>query len=186
MKTLAGFLVGVAGLVLAFASDMALAATECNTGPPPNAPMSGSVAGSVVVNAGDFCVLGGAIVSGGVRVNDGGILIVCGSVINGGFIANGAANLIFGAEEIDCAGNVINGAVQISNTGPGVLSPAPSIALERSTVNGGVHLSGNRGPIALASNRIAGGLFCANNAFDLDNEGLSNAITGPARCKFGD
>jgi hypothetical protein len=47
----------------------------------------------IAVNAGDFCVLGGANISGGVRVNDGGILIVCGSVINGGFIANGAANL---------------------------------------------------------------------------------------------
>ena len=186
MRKLAGFLVGMAGLALAAASDGALAATECNTGPPPNAPLSGTVVGGVVVNAGDFCVLGGAIVSGGVQVNDGGILIVCGSVINGGFSANGAANLIFGAEEIDCAGNVINGAVQISNTGPGVLSPAPSIALERSAINGGVHLSGNRGPIALASNRIAGGLFCANNAFDLDDEGLSNVVTGAKRCKFGD
>ena len=187
MKTLAGFLVGMAGLALAVYSSGALAATECNTGPPPsNPPLSGTIVGGVVVNAGDFCVLGGANISGGVRVNDGGILIVCGSVINGGLIANGAANLIFGAEEIGCAGDVINGAVQISNSGPGVIPGAPSIALERSALNGGVHLSGNRGPIAVASNRIAGGLFCANNAFDLDDEGLSNVITGAIRCKFGD
>ncbi|HLW11667.1 MAG TPA: hypothetical protein VKU81_03120 [Casimicrobiaceae bacterium] len=186
MNRLAGFVVGVMSLAFATFSDGALAATECNTGPPPNPPLSGTVAGGVVVNAGDFCVLGGANVSGGVQVNDGGILIVCGSVINGGFIANGAANLIFGAEEIDCAGNVINGAVQITNTGPGVLSPAPSIALERSTINGGVHLTGNSGPIAVASNSIAGGLFCSKNGFDLDNEGLSNVITGAIRCKFGD
>jgi hypothetical protein len=121
-----------------------------------------------------------------VRVNEGGILIVCGSTINGGFIANGAAELIFGAEELDCRGDVINGAVHISNTGPGAFAPAPSIALERSTLNGGVRLSGNRGPIAVASNTIAGSLLCSNNAFDLEDEGSPNIITGGITCKFGD
>jgi hypothetical protein len=138
----------------------------------------------VVVNAGDFCFLGGANISGGVRVNEGGILIVCASTINGGFIANGAAELIFGAEELDCGGDVINGAVQISNTGPGVFPV--SIGLERSTINGGVHLSGNRGPIAVAANTISGGLFCSNNAFVLEDEGSPSTITGAIRCKFGD
>ena len=140
----------------------------------------------MVVNAGDFCILDGANVSGGVRVNEGGILIVCGSTINGGFIANGAANLIFGAEEINCAGDVINGAVQISNTGPGVLPPAPSIALERSTINGSVHLSGNSGVIAVATNTIAGALFCSNNAFDLDGRGVAEHNHRGSTCKFGD
>jgi len=189
MKKLAGlFLVGIAGLALAGFSGRALAApTECNTGPPGNAPLSGTIVGGLVVNAGDFCILGGANISGGVRVNEGGILIACASTINGGFIANGAAELIFGAEEIDCAGDVINGAVQISNTGPGILPPpGPSIALERSTINGGVHLSGNRGPIAVASNRIAGALVCSNNAFDLEDEGLPSLVTGGVRCQFGD
>jgi hypothetical protein len=187
MKRLAGlFLVGMAGLALTGFTGRALAVTVCNTGPPPNAQLSGTVVGGLVVNAGDFCVLGGANISGGVRVNEGGILIACASTINGGFIANGAAELIFGAEEIDCAGDLINGAVQISNTGPGALAPAPSIALERSTINGGVHLSGNRGPIAVATNRIAGPLLCSNNAFDLEDEGSPSLITGAVRCKFGD
>ena len=184
MNRLAGFL---AVLALAVSSSGALAATECNTGPPGNPPLSGAIVGGVVVNAGDFCILGGANVSGGVRVNEGGILIVCGSTINGGFSASKAAELIFGAEEIDCSGDVINGAINISNTGPGAFpAPAPSIALERSVINGSVHLSGNSGPIAIASNTIAGGLFCSNNAFDLDNEGFSNVVTGPIRCEFGD
>ena len=184
MNRLAEFL---AVLALAVSSSGALAATECNTGPPGNPPLSGTIVGGVVVNAGDFCILGGANVSGGVRVNEGGILIVCGSTINGGFSASKAAGLIFGAEEIDCSGDVINGAINISNTGPGAFpAPAPSIALERSGINGSVHLSGNSGPIAVASNTIAGGLFCSNNAFDLDNEGLSNVVTGAIRCKFGD
>jgi hypothetical protein len=174
------------GLALAVFSSHALATTICNTGPAPNPPLSGTVVGGVVVNAGDFCVLGGANVSGGVRVNEGGILIVCGSTINGGFVANGAAELIFGAEELDCRGDVINGAVHISNTGPGAFAPAPSIALERSTLNGGVRLSGNRGPIAVASNTIAGSLLCSNNAFDLEDEGSPNIITGGITCKFGD
>jgi len=186
MNRLAAFLVGTIGLTLAAFSSGALAATECNTGPPGNPPLSGTVTGGVVVNAGDFCILGGATVSGGVQVNAGGILIVCGSVINGGFTAEGAANLIFGAEEINCDGNVINGTVQINNTGPGVLTPAPSIGLERSTINGGVHLSGNAGRIAFASNSVSGGLFCSKNAFDLDDEGLPNTITGAKRCKFAD
>jgi hypothetical protein len=189
MKTLTAlFLVGMAGLALTGFSGQALAAaTVCNTGPAPNPPLSDTVVGGLVVNAGDFCVLGGANISGGVRVNEGGILIVCASTINGGFIANGAAELIFGAEEINCAGDVINGAVRISNTGPGILPPpGPSIAIERSTINGGVRLSGNLGPIAVASNRIAGALVCSNNAFDLEDEGLPNLVTGAVRCKFGD
>jgi hypothetical protein len=184
MKRLAGFLVGMVGLALAVFSGGALAATECNTGPPPNPPLSGTVVGGVVVNAGDFCVLGGAHISGGVRVNDGGILIACGSVINGGLVANGAANLIIGAEEIDCSGIVIHGGVRISNTGPGVLSPAPSIALENSAIKGSVHLNGNLGPIAVASNTIAGGLFCSNNAFDLEDEGSPSVVTGAITCEF--
>jgi hypothetical protein len=187
MKRLAGLcLVGMAGLALAGFSGRALAATECNTGPPPNAPLSGTIVGGVVVNAGDFCILGGANVSGGVRVNEGGILFVCGTTINGGVIANGAATLIFGAEEIDCAGDVINGHVQINNTGPSNPGGPPTVALERSTINGGVRLSGNLGLIAVASDRIAGALVCSNNAFDLEDEGLPNLITGGVRCKFGD
>jgi len=187
MKRLARLHVGMVGLALTVFSSHALATTTCNTGPAPNPPLSGTVVGGVVVNAGDFCVLGGANVSGGVRVNQGGILIVCGSTINGGFIANGAAELIFGAEEIGCAGDVINGAVQISNTGPGILPPpGPSIALERSTINGGVHLSGNSGPIAVATDTIAGVLQCRSNVFDLEDEGSPSTITGAITCKFGD
>ena len=187
MKRLAAFfLVGLAGLALTGFSGRALAATECNTGPPPSAPLSGTVVGGLVVNAGDFCILGGANISGGLRVNEGGILIACASTINGGFIANGAAELIFGAEEIDCGGDVINGAVRISNTGPGALAPAPSIALERSTINGGVLLSGNLGVIAVATNMIAGALRCRNNAFDLVDEGSPNIITGAVTCEFTD
>ena len=190
MNRRAGFhvgLVGLVGLALTGFSGHALAATECNTGPAPNPPLSGTVTGGVVVNAGEFCVIGGANISGGLRVNSGGVLIVCSSTINGGFTANGAAELIFGAEEIDCGGDVINGAVKISNNGPGILPPgAPSIALERSTVNGGVHLSSNSGLIAIGANTISGGLFCSNNASDLEDEGSPNTITGAVRCKFGE
>jgi len=186
MNRRARFHVGLAGLALIAFSGHALAATVCNTGPAPNAPLTGTIVNGVVVNGGDFCVLAGANVSGGVRVNPGGVLIVCGSTINGGFISNGAAELIFGAEEIQCAGNVINGAVQISNGGPGIILPAPSIALENSTINGGVHLTGNAGPIAVAANRIGGALVCSNNAYDLEDEGMANLVTGATSCKFGD
>lgn len=192
MKRLAGFHMGMVGLALAVGlaltvfSGQALATTVCNTGPPPNTPLSGTIVGGVVVNAGDVCVLGGANISGGLRVNEGGFLIACGTTINGGFIANGAAELIFGAEEIDCGGDVINGAVQISNTGPGAILPAPSVAVERSTINGGLRLSGNRGPLAVATNTISGPLICNKNAFDLDDEGSPNMVTGAIRCKFVD
>ena len=196
MQRLAGFLVGMVGLALAVYSGGALAATECNTGPPgppPFAPLSGTIVGGVVVNAGDFCVIGGANISDGVRVNGGGILIVCGSTINGGFVSDGAVEIIFGAEEIGCDGDVINGGVSIRNTGPGnVLPPGctpdvdcgPSIALERSVIRGAVQLTGNRGPIAVATNSIAGGLFCSNNAFDLDDEGSPSVVTGKVTCEF--
>ena len=195
MKRLAGFLLGIVGLTLAVFSSGALAATECNTGPPPNPPLSGTIVGGVVVNDGDFCVLSGAIVSGGLRVDGGGILIVCGSTINGGFVADGAAEIIFGAEEIDCDGDVINGGVRISNTGPGGILPpgcggaipcGPSIALERSVISGAVHLTGNQGPIAVAANAIYGGLFCSDNAFDLVDEDSPSVVTGPTRCEFTD
>jgi hypothetical protein len=192
MNRLAGFLVV---LVLTVSSNAALAATECNT-PPPNPPLSGIVVGGVVVNAGDFCVLGGANVSGGVQVNSGGILITCGSSISGGIVANGAANLIIGAgadEEVPpvnfvCPGNVINGVVRISNTGPGapILAPAPSISVERNAITGGVHLTGNQGMIVVANDMIDGGLFCSNNMFDLDDEGTPSVINGALHCKFTD
>jgi hypothetical protein len=189
MKRLAGFhlgWVGLVGLALSVFSSDAGAATSCNTGPAPGAPLSGTVVGGVVVNSGDFCVIAGANVSGGVRVDEGGILIVCASTINGGLIADGAAELIFGAEELECGGDFINGGVHISNTGPGVFTPAPSIALENSRISGSVHLSGNSGPIAVASNTIAGGLFCSNNSFDLEDEGSPSIITGKVRCDFTD
>lgn len=197
MKRLAGFLVGVVGLALAASSGGALAATECN------GFISGKVDGGVVVNDGDFCFLGGNIilgpgtlhvgarVSGGVRVNAGGVLFVCASTINGGIVADGAASIVVGAEEILCDGGIINGGVQISNTGPGDLvdpEAPPSIALENSVIHGAVHLTGNLGRIAVVTDTIAGGLFCVNNAFDLDDEhetgGARPVVTGAVRCKF--
>jgi len=189
MKMLAGIHVAIVGLALMLFSGHAHSATLCNTGPAgplgPNPPLSGTVTGGVVVNGGAFCVISGATVSGGLRVNPGGILVVCGSTINGGFTSNGAAELIFGAEEIGCEGNLINGTVKVSNTGPGILPPpGPSIALERSTLNGGVHLSGNSGMIAVAANTIAGGLSCSKNSFDLEDEGMPNIITGKVTCQF--
>jgi hypothetical protein len=185
MKRFVGFFVGMMGLTLAVVSDGAFAATECNTGPPPAAPLSGTIASGVVVNAGDFCVLAGANVSGGVQVNSGGVLIVCASVINGGVVSDGAAGILLGPEEISCPGNVINGGVTISNTGPGVFpSPAPSISIENSVISGAVHLSGNKGPIVVAGNAIGGGLFCKSNATDLDNEGNPSVVTGRVTCQF--
>jgi hypothetical protein len=171
------------GLALAVFSDVALAAAkECS------GLVTGKVSGGVVVNDGDVCILGGANVSGGVRVNGGGTLIACGSTINGGLVTNGAAELLVGPEEIGgCLGDVINGGVHISNTGPGAPpgEGPPSIALENSTIHGGVFLSGNAGPIAVAANTIAGGLFCSNNAFNLDPEDLAPTIvTGAITCKF--
>jgi hypothetical protein len=191
MRKFTGLLVALVGLASAVLGDGALAATECNTPPPGSPPLSGTITGGVVVKGGDFCILAGANVSGGVRVNPGGTLITCGSTIDGGIIANGALNLLIGAGADEepagtvCPGNVINGGVQISNTGPGTLAPAPSIALERNAIHGAVHLTGNQGGIVVSTNTIAGGLFCAGNLSDLDNEGTPSVITGPIRCKFG-
>jgi hypothetical protein len=148
--------------------------------------LSGKITGGVVVNAGDVCWLSGASISGGVHVNSGGVLFACGSTINGGLVSNGAAAVIVGAEEIGCDGNVINGGVQISNTGPSEEGGPPSVALENSAINGAVHLAGNQGAIAVASNTIKGGLFCSNNKSNLDDEGSPSVVTGPIRCKFGD
>ena len=71
MKGLAGlFLVGMVGLALTGFSGGALAATVCNTGPPGNPPLSGTVVGGVLVDAELFCVLDGANKTGGERHND--------------------------------------------------------------------------------------------------------------------
>ena len=187
MRYLAALVAMAAGLAFASFGTGAMAATECN-GP----PLSGTITGGIVVNNGDFCFLAGATVYGGVRVNEGGILITCGSTIAGGIVANGAANLLIGAgadEEVPpvnfvCPGNIIRGDVNISNTGPGVLAPAPSISLERDIVEGGVHLSNNAGPIMISSNVIHGGLFCRNNASDPGDEDTPSVITGKVTCNF--
>ena len=175
--------------MLAGFSSGATAATECN-GP----PLSDTITDGVVVNAGDFCVLIDATVYDSVQVNPGGILITCGSTIYGGLVANGAANLLIGggADEVgppvnfDCPGNNIRGGVQISNTGPGVLAPAPSIAIERDVIEGGVHLANNAGPITVSADVIKGGLFCKNNASDLEDEGTPSVIIGRIACVFGE
>lgn len=177
------------GLLLAALSSAAMAATECN-GP----PLSDTIADGVVVNDGDFCLLIEATVYDSVQVNPGGILITCGSTIYGGLVADGAANLIIGAgadEEVPpvnfvCPGNQIRGGVQISNTGPGVLAPAPSISIERDIVAGGVHLSNNAGPVVVSADVINGGLFCTNNAFGLEDEGTPSVVIGRTTCEFGE
>src|SRR5690349_19687022 len=131
MKNLRGILAIAAGMGLTVAGSDATAATECN------GPLSGAVTDGVVVNAGDFCRLGGATVSGGVRVNEGGILLVCGSTINDGIISSGASNVLLGPEEVPgCTGNLIRGGIRISNSGPGVLQGPPSIAIENSRIQG--------------------------------------------------
>jgi hypothetical protein len=178
------------GLVLAALSSGAMAATECN-----GAPLSGTITGGVVVNAGDVCLLMDATVYDSVQVNQDGVLITCGSTIYGGLVANGAANVLVGggADEVgppvnfDCPGNNIRGGVQISNTGPGVLAPAPSISIERDIIAGGVHLSNNAGPIVVSAAVINGGLFCKNNVSpDIDDEGTPSVVIGRTTCEFGE
>ena len=158
-------------------SGSAHAATQCS------GVMSGTIPDGVVVSSG-FCRLQGATVAGGVRVSGGAFLVVCASTINGGLVSDGAGELIFGAEEIGCDGDVINGAVRINNTGTGLAAPAPSIALERSTLNGGVSLIGNQGLMSVAGNRISGNLFCSGNVFNPDNEGMKNVVSGQISCPF--
>jgi hypothetical protein len=159
------------------ASGTAHAATVCS------GVMTGAIPDGVVVNGG-FCSLQGANVAGGLRVTGGSFVLVCGSTINGGFTSDGAGELIVGAEEAGCDGNVFNGAIRINNTGTGLALPAPSIALERSTINGGVSLTGNQGQIAVAGNRISGPLFCSGNTFNPFNEGMKNLISGQVSCTF--
>jgi len=194
MNRRAGFhvgLVGLIGLALTGFSGHALASTVCNTGPlasPPisGAALSGTVVGGVVVNAGATCLINGANVSGGVLVNPGGALFVCTSTINGGVTSNGAMEVVFGAEELNCGGDTVNGIIKISNNGPGIFGPQPSIGIERSILNGGVRLSNNQGLIAVSQNTIAGGLACSNNVGDLIDEGEPSIITGKVSCKFVD
>src|SRR5258706_12260874 len=112
MKRLAAFLVGMVGLTLAVFSGGALAATECN------GPTSGTVVGGLVVNAGDFCFLGGAHISGGVQVNTGGILVACSSTINGGLVATGAPEPILGAQGICWSGILVKGGCRVNNISP--------------------------------------------------------------------
>jgi len=183
--------IGLVGLALLGFGGQALATTVCNTGPLASPPLSGpalsgTVVGGVVVNAGATCLINGANVSGGVQVNPGGALFVCSSTINGGVTSNGAMEVIFGAEELNCGGDVVNGIIKISNNGPGIFGPKPSIGIERSTLNGGVRLSNNQGLIAVSQNTIAGGLACSNNVGDLIDEGEPSIITGKVSCKFVD
>ena len=177
MNTVKHSLLSLTAVVGLFASGSAHAATECS------GVMTGTITGGVVVRGG-FCQLQGANVAGGVRVTGGAFVIVCASTINGGFAADSAGELIFGAEEIGCEGNVINGAVRINNTGAGLVAPAPSIAVERSTLNGGLSLIGNQGQMAIAGNRISGHLFCSGNLFKAEDEGMKNIVSGQVSCTF--
>jgi len=191
MKKLARIHIELVGLALLGFGGQALATTACDTGPlasPPisGAALSGTVAGGVVVNAGATCLINGANVSGGVRVNPGGALFVCASTINGGVTSNGATEVVLGAEELNCGGDTVNGIIKISNNGPGIFGPKPSIAIERSILNGGVRLNNNQGLMSVSQNTIAGSLACSNNVGDLIDEGEPSIITGKVSCKFAD
>lgn len=190
MNRSAGFYLGLVALALTLFSGHATAGTLCNTGfAAPvgnNAPLSGTITGGVVVKSGAICWISGANVSGGIQVNGGGVLIVCGSAINGGITANGAAEVILGAEELRCEGDLVNGVIKISDNGSGVFGPAPSVALENSTLNGGVHLSGNSGLVSVASNTILGGLFCDSTDSALIDEGRPSQVTGKLTCTFAE
>jgi hypothetical protein len=177
MNGIKQMLVSLAAVVWLFASGTAHAATVCS------GVLTGAIPDGVVVNGG-FCSLQGANVAGGLRVTGGSFVLLCGSTINGGFTSDGAGELIVGAEEAGCDGNVFNGAVRINNTGTGLAAPAPSIALERSTINGGVSLIGNQGQISVAGNRISGPLFCSGNTFNPFNEGMKNIVSGQVSCTF--
>ena len=183
MKTFTRLLARVAALGLAVLSVNAMAATECN------GPLSGTITAGVVVNAGPPCVLIGANVAGGVQVNKNGILIVCGSIIYGGIRSNEAGNVLIGPEEIPhCNGASIYGGVRIRDTGPGLIPgqiPPPSIAVERSMIEGGVHLVGNSGAMVISNNNINGVLSCRDNTQDPKDEGHPNFVTGAITCKFG-
>ena len=76
--------------------------------------------------------------------------------------------------------------LRISNTGPGVLAPAPSISIERDIIAGGVHLSNNAGPMMVSADVINGGLFCTNNAADPEDEGTPSVVIGRTTCEFGE
>ena len=180
MRTFTRFLVKAAGLSLAvFGTGGAMAATECN------GTLSATVTSGVVVNAGDICTLAGANVYGGVRVNEGGILIVCGSIIYGGVKTDIAGNILIGPEEIPgCTGATIYGGVRISNTGTGVIPGPPSISVENSIIDGGLHLIGNSGRMGIANNNINGGLFCKDNKLNPFDEGKPSFVTGPTTCQF--
>ena len=180
MRNFARFLVNAAGLSLAILSTgRAVAATECS------GTLSATVTTGVVVNAGDTCVLSGANVYGGVLVNNGGRLIACGSIIYGGIRSDGAARILIGPEELpNCKGDTIYGGIRIRNSGPSVIPGPPSVGIENSIVDGGIHLTGNIGRLVIANNNINGGMFCKDNKSDPGDEGKPSFVTGAITCVF--
>jgi hypothetical protein len=126
--------------------------------------------------------LQGANVSGGVRVTGGAFVLVCASTINGGFAADGAGQLIFGAEEAVATATSSTGQ-SASTTRDRLIAPAPSIAVERSTLNGGLSLIGNQGQMAIAGNRISA-TSSAAEPLQGGDEGMKNIVSGQVSCTF--
>ena len=186
MKQFSCAVAGAAMMIVASFSTGALAATECS------GTKTGAISGGLVVHAGDTCFVDGANVSGGIHM-DGGTLRVCGSTISGGIQADippanrSSSWVIIGqnAEQIDtpdetpCAGNTINGGVDLQHVQGAVGCCGEGVQIEISTINGGVELKHNS-PCELEDNMINGGCHASDNE-DVYNDGFPNLIHGGAK-----
>ena len=167
---------------------------------------SGSIAGSIVVPAGQFLCLVNASVAGAVIVDPGGALSVTSSTIGGGIDSNGA-------RFVTICGSTVKGSVIIKNTtlmvrvGDDGGNCAPNqlyssllvsgnlggVEVFANTIGGPVSVTNNRGASPLADvapevegNHISGALACSGNIPPVTNDGVTNTAGGAktGECAF--
>ena len=164
--------------------------------------ITGHVAGSLIVVAGEALCLNGATVDGTLTVRPGGVLTSIGSTVNGGVSSTGARAITictstlkggasvsgtvfmvrFGDDDNTpfCGGNTLKGSLLFQNNVGG-------IELYGNTESGSIAFNGNHGASPLSEdktpeielNAISGALTCSANVPEVTNGGQANTTHGP-------
>jgi Bacterial Ig-like domain (group 3) len=134
------------------------------------------ISSSVTVSSGGSTCLSGAKITGNITVAAGGSLSIVNSTVSGSVTVSApatsgaaiAAIAAVGASgSVTVCGSTISGNVRVSGVGGFVLiGDTLQDACAGNTIKGGVTISGTSGGLAVADNRITGGVTVANNTGD--------------------
>ncbi|MGH9098841.1 MAG: hypothetical protein ACRDV8_01245, partial [Acidimicrobiales bacterium] len=121
--------------------------------------ISGSKSGSLVITSGETVLITGKV-SGSISVEPGGGLEIEGGKVSGAISATGATGFTL-------CGATVSGAMSVSASTGSVLIGGGTTGCAKSKISGAISLSGNKGPVELATSTISGPVSLSGNTGSL-------------------